>query len=464
MLNIHFLNSLFRIVFSDKEVARLINEHLLYSYIPEELVSFKQILRYIKNCIAKEEIPLKEICYQHFSEKESVLDCLDGIFNEKIPSKAEILKSFEEFIKHSLFKKAFNDCIELWEDNKKNQSLSNFISEAELLSRFSLFKSTNCFQKVFEGFEKRIDELYTYSIDTTVKEREKIPFCIPCLDEMTGGGIDCEDTTLLLMRSGVGKSTQLRYHSFQACRLGFKVLHIQAEGSKRECVSKYDQMWLGVDYTDLMSGKWREREEANSGLKKFIDLSKRMVNSQKEVTVYGFEKFGEASMFEVRNLILEYEKQKGFFPDLIVIDYLDLFDVGDGLKYGSDPYSQKMKRTHVARKMKNLCLEFKTRIITATQTSDVPMSIWNDSEKVITRNFINADKNLCDSFSYIFSGNQTDKENENNILRIYIDKLRNYKRTIKTIPIYTDYESGRFCNFKKSIELSKELGLLESIK
>ena len=44
----------------------------------------------------------------------------------------------------------------------------------------------------------------------------------------------------------------------------------------------------------------------------------------RELEVYSFEKFGEPSVLDVRNLILEYEKIHGHKPKHVVIDSLDL--------------------------------------------------------------------------------------------------------------------------------------------
>lgn len=41
--------------------------------------------------------------------------------------------------------------------------------------------------------------------------RAKIPTGISTIDEITDGGIPRQDTVLLIMRSGVGKSTALKY-------------------------------------------------------------------------------------------------------------------------------------------------------------------------------------------------------------------------------------------------------------
>jgi len=174
-----------------------------------------------------------------------------------------------------------------------------------------------------------------------------------------------------------------------------------------------------------------------------------MVKKQRDIYIYAFEKFDEASCVEVRDLIIDFEKESGSLPDLVVIDYLGLLHPGDGIKYGVDTQSVKMKKQNVAKRLKNICMEFETRIITADQVDNVPIEIWNSPDRVITRNNLSGDKNLIDPFSYVFTLNQTNDEYKNNLMRIYCDKLRNYKAQ-QVLMVAVDYEHGRFFDRKRT--------------
>ena len=47
---------------------------------------------------------------------------------------------------------------------------------------------------------------------------------------------------------------------------------------------------------------------------------------------------------------------------------------------------------------------------TSTQASDVPIEIWDNSERVIDRSYTEGDKTLVKPFSYVFTGNMTMEE------------------------------------------------------
>lgn len=53
------------------------------------------------------------------------------------------------------------------------------------------------------------------------------------------------------MRSGVGKSTVLKWHGYAAALESISVLHIQLEGGVDACTDKYDQMWTNQSYIDI---------------------------------------------------------------------------------------------------------------------------------------------------------------------------------------------------------------------
>ena len=81
---------------------------------------------------------------------------------------------------------------------------------------------------------------------------------------------------------------------------------------------------------------------------------------------------------------------------------------------------------------------------TTTQASDVPIEVWDNSERVIDRSYTEGDKTLVKPFSYVFTGNMTMEEKKTDTMRIYNDKVRDFKESQEVIPIATDYDHGRF--------------------
>lgn len=243
-------------------------------------------------------------------------------------------------------------------------------------------------------------------------------------------------------------STILRHHGMAAAYDGHPVLHIQLEGGVKACLDKYDQYWTGQEFNDIRSGFLKPEDQ-----KQIMNAYKAMKNYGEDITVYGFEKFGEASMVEVRNIVLDYHKIYGFYPRVLILDSLDLVKTGINSTIDNNPNFKKDKLQSCAQLFKNLCVEFKMVGITATQTGNVPIEIWDNPEKVIDRSYTEGDRTLVKPFSFVFTGNTTREEKNNCTMRIYIDKLRDFKESQLTFPIATNYDKGRFYDKSRTIQL-----------
>lgn len=243
-------------------------------------------------------------------------------------------------------------------------------------------------------------------------------------------------------------STVLRHHGMSAALDGHPVLHIQLEGGIQACLDKYDQYWTGQKYNDIRRG-YLEPNEQEAVMKAY----KSMKEYGQDIDVYGFEKFGEATMVEVRNLILDYHKANGYYPKVLILDSLDLVLTGINKVIDNNPSFKKDRLQKCAQLFKNICVEFKMVGFTSTQASDVPIDIWDNSERVIDRSYTEGDKTLVKPFSYVFTGNMTMEEKKTDVMRIYNDKIRDFKESQEVIPIATDYDHGRFYDRARTNQL-----------
>lgn len=441
-----FLNELFVLCFYKLDVVEIVNEHLQYEYIPNEYVVYKKILKSIKSIYsASGKLPTFGVVSQHYQSDLKVQEALDKVRQTGMPDKESVLDGLNEYIKLAKFEQLAKKVVDLYNSGEHDRAIQLQAEESPKIANFTIKGNKGYFSTIFGEFNQRIQERQERK-ETGAYLREKLPFGIYPLDNATEGGMDRRDTALWILRSGVGKSTALRWNAISAVRLGHNVLHIQLEGSQREVEDKYDQLWTASLYSEV--------KEGNIDSKKYHNLQKNLqwfLYRGKDIHIHAFEQFNTASMVDVRNLIVDFQKVKGEVG-LVVIDYLKYLHPGDGLRYGVDTQSVKMRKENTADKMKNVAVEFNTRIITADQATDVPMEIWNDPLKVMDRHNISGAKNLVDSFSYVITGNQTMKEKEEGVMRLYCDKLRNYDPPEKILKIATAYRYGRFYDHKKTVE------------
>lgn len=435
-LNNNFLNELFRLFLLKKSVLERVISSLKYQMLPSE--EYKKVYKDIsQNFNLTGKLPTFGLLYELNKEDDKVLGLLDRIKLTDIVEPEIVLKQLEKYIKDVRFQMLFDEVIKVHRDGKEEQAIRLMAEKSSEISEFSIFSAGGKFLKVFGDFQKKQLEKEVRKEEQIKKD--KVPLGVLPIDIVSEGGVDRKETVLWIMRSGVGKSTVLRHHGMYACRLGLNVIHVQLEGAEEEVFDKYTQIWSALTYTKVRYGNIQQND-----YEKLLVICQEMINMEQDIYIKAFEQFDEASMADVRNTVIDYIKETGKQPDVLILDSIDLCHPGDGLHYGVDTQSIKMKLQNSSRKFKNICNEFDLVGITATQTGDVPMDIWNDPDKVITRSNSMGDKNIANSYSYVFTGNQTVAEEKEKVLRIYFDKVRYYNSVTRVFPICTNYELGRF--------------------
>lgn len=443
-ISVNFLNELLLTCLNKRDVIEIVTEHLKYQFIPTELNQYKKILKSITSIYTNtNKLPSIGVISEQHQRDAKVQDALAEIKKASFPDKDLLISTLEGFIKKSQFVQLNEKLKLLYNNGKHDEAIQLQAKESEEIVNFSIKKTESYFSQVYGGFAKRLQEKQTKK-DLGQDKSDKLLFGIDPLDRMTYGGIDVGDTVLWILRSGVGKSTALKWHGVSAVRKHRNVLHLQLEGSKQEAEDKYDQIWTACLYNDIKRGNINDKKYAE-----LQETVKYMNSFSNDIYIHAFEQFSSASMIDVRNLIIDFIKAYGHV-DEVIIDYLKHLHPGDGIKYGADTQSVKMKKENTSEKIKNVAIEFKTRIITADQASGIPMELWNDPNKVLTRYNVAGAKNLADSYSYMFTGNQTNDERKNSMMRIHVEKFRNYRIPDKPIKIFTNYNYGRFYNHKKT--------------
>ena len=99
-----------------------------------------------------------------------------------------------------------------------------------------------------------------------------------------------------------------------------------------------------------------------------------------------------------------------------------------------------------------LAMEFNAVVHTATQSSNIPEEQKNDPEFVITRAQLNEDKGKCRPMDVFVTINQTRDERKEEIMRLYIDKAREYKSG-DIIYICNNFAYARFYDRKRTMDM-----------
>lgn len=458
-LNPGFMAEIFKLMFSDEVIMRIASEYLKYELIPKEWVGYKFILREaIIQYTEKNKLPSIGAICQKLCDEDAVQLAAKEIKKAALIDREIAIDQLQSFVKETEFELLSRKVHDLYEEGKKEEAIRVNAEESQRILEMSFRSKSGGFQSVFGGFHERMVERRMEG-DAASEKPVKIPFGIDRLDDISFGGMEIGDTTLWIARSGTGKTTVLKWHGYSAAIRGIPVLHIQLEGGVKSCMQIYDQLWSAQSYSDIKSGNIspKDRKKIEQAIKEVKELSS-------DIEVYGFKKFRQASMSDVRQLCYDYFNTHGKFPGLVILDSLDLVKTGISKKIDSDPDHKKEKLQTCAQLLKNLADEIGAPIITATQTSDVPFEVWNNPDKVIDRSYTEGDKTLVKPFSFVFTLNMTIEEKVNATARIYVDKLRDYKESQEVITIATNYDKRRFYHRGRTMEMYNQISERKEIK
>ena len=439
----NFVTELLAIALNKRTIFDIVRQYMKFSYF--QIESEKKLWQWVTNRYDKTgKIPTIGQIQQQFSEDESVLEKVAEISDveideENVGSEAVILDTFERFIKKMKFLEANDKITDYYNQGKKDQAWDMFVKYADEFSKFSIQDAK--FETVFGDFAKR--QAQRQSEDYNF--RFKIPTGIDEVDYRLGGetgGPETGECVLWLGDSGAGKSQVLVHCGVSAARQGHRVAHFQLEGTKEQCLNRYDAAWTGTLYSEVKLG--------NIPAKK-MEVSKRIINKLKrsDIIVSSEETFNAKTLVDVRRELKEMEKSYGKI-DVIIIDYLELLEVGDGHNYS--PSEERFRQAKLAKGMKMLAMEFNAVVHTATQSSNIPEECKNDPEFVITRAQLSEDKGKIRPFDIFITINQTRDEMKEEIMRLHTDKLRDYKNG-DPIHICNNFAYARFYDRKRTMEM-----------
>jgi replicative DNA helicase len=435
----NFVVELLAAALEKRTVFEIVRQYLKFSYL--QIESEKKLWQWVtKRYDRTGKVPTIGQIQQQFQDDENVLEKLEEISDVEIDEQGGhemIVDTFEKFIKKMKFLEANDKIADLYNQGKKEQSWDMFVKYAEDFSKFSIQDAK--FETVFGDFAER--QAKRRSDDWQF--RYKIPTGIDEIDYRLGGdngGPETGECVLWLGDSGAGKSQVLVSVGIAAARQGFRVAHFQLEGTKEQCLNRYDAAWTGTLYQDVKLG--------NITAKK-MEVTKRIIKKlrKSDIIVSSEETFNAKTLPDIRREVKEMEKTYGKI-DVIIIDYLELLEVGDGHNY--TPHEERFRQAKLAKGMKMLAMEFNAVVHTATQSSSIGEEQKNDPEFVITRAQLSEDKGKIRPFDIFITINQTRDESKEEIMRLHTDKLRDYKNG-DPIHICNNFAYARFYDRKRTL-------------
>lgn len=206
------------------------------------------------------------------------------------------------------------------------------------------------------------------------RKEERLPFDIDILNKITKGGLPRKSMTVLLATTGGGKSLVKCHMAANALMYGKNVLYITMEMAEQEIGRRIDANIMDVTIDDV-SITPRDVFEKRMNRYKSKTTGKLIV---KEYPT------GSAHVGHFRHLLNELRMKKGFSPDIIFVDYLNIC-ASARIRGAAAANSYTLVKS-IAEEVRGLAMEFNCAVVTSSQfnrdgygNSDVDLTNTSES-------------------------------------------------------------------------------------
>jgi len=259
-----------------------------------------------------------------------------------------LIDNTEEFCQEKAVYNAIMESIHIIDGKSKNKTkdgIPSILSDALSVS----FDNT-----VGHDFLNDYEERY----DFYHRIEERVPFDLEYLNSITKGGVPRKSLNIILAGTGVGKSLAMCHFASTNLMDGKNVLYITLEMAEEKIAERIDANLMNVPLDDLIQlpkdvydkkiAKIREKTPGRLIVKEYPTAS--------------------AHAGHFRHLINELKIKKGFTPDIIYIDYLNICASSRMKGLGNSVNTYSLIKS-IAEELRGLAVEKDVPIFSATQTT-----------------------------------------------------------------------------------------------
>ena len=190
------------------------------------------------------------------------------------------------------------------------------------------------------------------------RKEEKIPFDIEYLNKITKGGLPNKTLNIALAGTGVGKSLFMCHVASSVLLQGRHVLYITMEMAEEKIAERIDANLLDIPIQQLNS-PLLSKEKYSS---KLLELTKK---TQGKLIIKEYPT-ASAHVGHFKALLNELSMKKGFSPDIIFVDYLNICA---SARYKGTIVNSYTYVKAIAEELRGLAVEYDQPIVSATQTT-----------------------------------------------------------------------------------------------
>ena len=190
------------------------------------------------------------------------------------------------------------------------------------------------------------------------KKEEKIPFDLDYLNKITKGGLPNKTLNIALAGTGVGKSLFMCHVASSVLLQGRNVLYITMEMAEEKIAERIDANLLDIPIQQLNSPLLTKEKYSS----KLLQLKQK---TQGKLIIKEYPT-ASAHVGHFKALLNELSMKKGFSPDIIFVDYLNICASS---RYKGTIVNSYTYVKAIAEELRGLAVEQNVPIVSATQTT-----------------------------------------------------------------------------------------------
>ena len=351
-------NTILRNLLYNEEYARKTLPFLRDEYFSQftDKAIFQEVKEYFEkysNPPSKEALIIElndrnDLTEEHFTSTTELLNDAeqtheDGKDTEDI---SWLLERSEKFCQDKALYNAITDSIGIFDESTKTD-----ISKDAIPTILSDALSVSFDTHIGHDYIDNAGERYEFYR----KKEEKIPFDLDYFNRITAGGLPRKTLNIALAGTGVGKSLFMCHMAANCLAENYNVLYITLEMAEERIAERIDTNLMNVTMDTL-------KEIPKELFDKKMDKLKKKIKGKLIIKEYPT---ATASVNNFRALINELKIKKGFVPDILFMDYLNLC-TSTRYKNNISAGSYFVVKA-IAEELRGLAVECNLPIMSATQ-------------------------------------------------------------------------------------------------
>lgn len=404
--DIDFQRRLLRYMCEDTGFAHLVADYLEPSYFEQEALSwaYATCMNHRATYAAFPTLAtlrqyIRQLDPQHQNLYWAVIDQVEQAPFQDITWLRDATLSF---IKRNIFVRSFHESKALFNAGKLTEAYDLMMGRMDKLHRTTwepvdrtfYFRDLPIRQNARMGADPWSDSVSTGQ---------------PWLDSVLDGGLSLGELGIWVAYAKVGKSIMLINLGVAACQQRRKTLHVVFEGSLAETTARYDAHYMDEFYHAIKRG--------DVDAKQYAETWQSFREQDDTLVIRAFTERWDYSVVDIHEEIKALEREHGWRPELIVVDYGDLLS-GREKSYNSETEKQKA----AFRDLKSLANRGH-RIWTASQARRPPDGAEDRAHWVYSRNIADCYEKVRIA-DFLGTLNATLVEKEHNVIRALAELYR----------------------------------------